>query len=324
MELTPQRGSINNNLELMWMEVDLAKKIPDVKCILHVGINDLLLNMDFNNLNHIGGDAVNRIDQFQRSPVNFSVWELSDISDPKRPFPRDGGNAHYSGQKKGFDKAFFKHDGKEITMKTIEDYLVELNHFDKAYNLNTRAQKQKNRHNKFHQGNLRAKFTDPEKFVMSSEDFELYENTEEAQLDAPIVIFAMAKMVKELRSAGIDVFWHFPGRSMMTRFFKQRYGGYNEVPKILRNMAKFKELWGNEYNVFDKLRCNEIQLKFCAPVNNQDGMQIPNKIRMQHGPYSKYNASERIKFKAYIENPQSDALNFNLVVMTGNHLFPLR
>ena len=215
-------------------------------------------------------------------------------------------------------------DGKEVTMKTIEDYLIELNHFDKSYNLNTRAQKQKNRKAQFEKGKLRAKFTDPEKFVTSSKDFELYENTDEAQLDAPIVIFAMAKMVKELREAGIDVLWHFPGRSMMTRFFKQRYGGYNEVPKIIRNMAKFKELWDGHYNVFDKLHCNDIQLKFCAPVNNQDGMQIPNRIKMQDGSYSKYDSAQRIKFKAYIQNVQSDALSFNLVVMTGNHMFPLR
>ena len=60
----------------MWLEVDLATEIPDVKAILHVGVNDLLLNMNFQNFNHIGRDAVNRCDQFVRSPASFSVWEL--------------------------------------------------------------------------------------------------------------------------------------------------------------------------------------------------------------------------------------------------------
>ena len=63
----------------MWLEVDISKKIPDIKCVLHVAINDLLLNMDFDKLNHIGGDAVNRTDQFHRSPVNFSVMELRKV-----------------------------------------------------------------------------------------------------------------------------------------------------------------------------------------------------------------------------------------------------
>ena len=75
-EMTPARGAANNDLELMWLEVDIAKEIPDVKAILHVGINDMLLHLDFKNFNHIGRDAVNRCDQFHRSPASFSVWEL--------------------------------------------------------------------------------------------------------------------------------------------------------------------------------------------------------------------------------------------------------
>ena len=74
--MTPARGCADNNLPLMWLEVDVAKEIPDIKAILNVGINDLLLFLDFNNFNHIGHDAVNRCDQHHRSPANFSVWEL--------------------------------------------------------------------------------------------------------------------------------------------------------------------------------------------------------------------------------------------------------
>ena len=209
-------------------------------------------------------------------------------------------------------------------MDTIEKYLVELNHYDKAYHANSRAQKQKNRRERFKQGKLRAKYTDIEQIITSQRDFEFYEDTEEATIDAPILIFAMAKMVMELRESGIDVIFHFPGRSMMTRFFKQRFGGYGEVPEIIRNMPKFKALWGNQFNVFDKLQCNDIKLKFCCPTNNQDGMQIPNKIRMNQGELSRSNELDDIKFKAYIGHVQSDALSLDLVVMTGNPLFPLR
>ena len=79
LELSPQRGAINNNLELFWLEVDLGIQVPDIKAVLHVGINDMLLHMDFQNYNHIGLDAVNRNDQFHRSPVNFSIWELRKV-----------------------------------------------------------------------------------------------------------------------------------------------------------------------------------------------------------------------------------------------------
>ena len=143
-------------------------------------------------------------------------------------------------------------------------------------------------------------------------------------MDAPILIFAMAKMVNELRQVGIEVIFHFPGRAMMTRFFKQRFGGYGEVPEIIRNMPKFKALWEGQFNVFDKLQCNDIKLKFCCPTNNQDGMQIPHKIRRSREDRSKASEMDDIKFKAYIGNIQSDVLSLNLLVMTGNPLFPLR
>ena len=79
MELTPVRGAISNDLELMWMEVDIGQEIPNIKAVLHVGINDLLLHMDFNKFNHVGLDAVNRNDQYHRSPANFTVWELRKV-----------------------------------------------------------------------------------------------------------------------------------------------------------------------------------------------------------------------------------------------------
>ena len=77
--MTPARGCANNNMPLLWLEPDLAMEIPDVKAILHVGVNDLLLFMDFHNFNHIGYDGANRCDQFHRSPANFSVWELRNV-----------------------------------------------------------------------------------------------------------------------------------------------------------------------------------------------------------------------------------------------------
>ena len=58
-QVTPARGCANNDLELFWLEVDLTKEIPDTKAILHVGVNDLLLYMDFRNFNHIGHDHKN-------------------------------------------------------------------------------------------------------------------------------------------------------------------------------------------------------------------------------------------------------------------------
>ena len=78
-ELSPQRGAISNNLELFWLDVDIGLQVPNIKAVLHVGINDLLLHMDFSHYNHIGQDAVNRNDQYHRSPVNFSIWELRKV-----------------------------------------------------------------------------------------------------------------------------------------------------------------------------------------------------------------------------------------------------
>ena len=122
-QLSPARGSLNNDLELFWLDVDIGQDLSATKAILHVAINDLLLFMDFKNFNHQGHDAVNRIDQYARTPALFSIMELTDISNPKRPFPRDSNNANFDGQKKEFGNAKFHIEGKEITMKTLDEYM---------------------------------------------------------------------------------------------------------------------------------------------------------------------------------------------------------
>ena len=90
-QLTPARGCINNDLELFWLEVDLAADIPNTQAVLHVAVNDRLLDMNYSKMNHMGKDAANRFDQYQRTDCTFMIMELSDISNPKRPFPRDSG-----------------------------------------------------------------------------------------------------------------------------------------------------------------------------------------------------------------------------------------
>ena len=127
--------------------------------------------MDFYNFNHIGNDAVNRCDQFHRSPANFSIWELTDISNPKRPFPKDSNNANFQFNSKKFENAYFKLDGKDVTMQKIEDYLKELNHLDKSYNHSSRAQKAKTRQRLYQEGNLFAKHSTG-KLITSKLDFE--------------------------------------------------------------------------------------------------------------------------------------------------------
>ena len=122
-ELTPTRGVVNNNRELLWMETDLAAQIPNTKAVLYVAVNDFLLHMDYKDCyNHIGRDPANRIDQFVRSAATFSVLELSNITNPKRPFPQDCENAHFQdNRKKGFDSAYFRIDDKEVTMKMLDE-----------------------------------------------------------------------------------------------------------------------------------------------------------------------------------------------------------
>ena len=78
-QLTPARGSLNNNLELFWLDVDLGQDISNTKAVLHVAINDMLLFMDFQNFNHIGTDACNRVDQYARTPAVFSIMELRKV-----------------------------------------------------------------------------------------------------------------------------------------------------------------------------------------------------------------------------------------------------
>ena len=75
-EFTPTRGILNNNLELLWHEVDLAEEIPATKAVLYVAVNDHVLHMKYRNMNHIGADAVNRNDQFHRTNCSFTIMEL--------------------------------------------------------------------------------------------------------------------------------------------------------------------------------------------------------------------------------------------------------
>ena len=78
-ELTPQRGTINNNKELFWFEPDLAQPIANTRAVLYVCINDVLLNLNFQYFNHMGNDACNRYDQCSRSAANFMVMELREM-----------------------------------------------------------------------------------------------------------------------------------------------------------------------------------------------------------------------------------------------------
>ena len=75
-EFTPTRGILNNNLELLWHEVDLAEEIPATKAVLYIAVNDHVLHMKYRNMNHMGADAVNRNDQFHRTNCSFTVMEL--------------------------------------------------------------------------------------------------------------------------------------------------------------------------------------------------------------------------------------------------------
>ena len=122
-ELTPTRGIANNNAEKLWMETDLAAPIANTKAVLYVAVNDFLMNMDYRDcFNNIGRDPVNRIDQYIRTAATFSVLELSNITDPKRPFPQDSENAHFQdSQNKDFQSGFFKIEDKQVTMKLLDD-----------------------------------------------------------------------------------------------------------------------------------------------------------------------------------------------------------
>ena len=121
-EITPTRGICNNNKELPWLEVDLVKPIHDTKAVLYIMVNDFLLHMNYrDSFNHVGRDSCNRIDQYTRSAATFTPLELSDIANPKRPFPRDCENANFQSEERNFQNAFFTLDGKEITMSRIDN-----------------------------------------------------------------------------------------------------------------------------------------------------------------------------------------------------------
>ena len=126
-QLTPARGALNNNLELFWLDVDIGQDMSNTRAVLHVAVNDLLLFMDFANFNHSGNDAVNRVDQFARSPATFTIMEFTDTTNPKRPFPRDCNNANFENQSREFGKAKFQIDGKQVTMQMLDDYVQRVN-----------------------------------------------------------------------------------------------------------------------------------------------------------------------------------------------------
>ena len=118
------------------METDLAAPIANTKAVLYITVNDFLTNMDYRTcFNHIGRDPVNRIDQYIRSAATFSVLELANITDPKRPFPQDSENAHFQeGQNKDFQSAYFKIGDKEVTMKMLDDMCRQVKSFIKIKN----------------------------------------------------------------------------------------------------------------------------------------------------------------------------------------------
>ena len=189
--------------------------------------------------------------------------------------------------------------------------------------MNTRTQKSVSRKQSFREGKLKAKYTTQE-LITNYEQFENFSAQEEALLDAPILIFQMIEMVRDLKSCGIDCIFHFPGHQMMTRFFKQRFGGMGEVPKLIRNMERFKKLWGGIYNVFDKLFLDDLKLNFAAPTNNMGGCQLNHGVKISDGPLLWEDNTEHNKFNCYFGNVKMDTFNMVLVTMTGNHKFPLR
>ena len=104
-----------------------------------------------------------------------------------------------------------------------------------------------------------------------------------------------------MKESGIEVVWVFPGQANMVRFFKQRCSGYGEVPEVIRELTRFKDLWEDRYSVFDQLSLDDIKLNFAAPVQNQDGMQVNHNVKFDSGPLSKYNRNDVNKFNAQFQ-----------------------
>ena len=155
-------------------------------------------------------------------------------------------------------------------------------------------------------------------------EYEEYSAREEALLESPILIFEMLRMVQELRTVGIEIIWVFPGQAMLNRWIKQRGGGYGEVPDMVRELTRFKDLWNNCFNVFDRMNSDDLKLNFATPAMNFDGMQRDHGIKIDQGDLNKHDQTDLNKFNGYFGNVPLDSFNMILVVMTGNHCFPFR
>ena len=132
----------------------------------------------------------------------------------------------------------------------------------------------------------------------------------------------MIDMVQKLEKAGISVIWHFPGHAAMIRFVKQRCGGYQEVPQIIRKLKRFEKLFDGNFNVFDKL--GNTKLQFYCPSNNMDGLNRPHRVKITDGPLNPEDQYDRNKFEAYFENAPIDTFEGIVMTMTSNPLFPIR
>ena len=114
----------------------------------------------------------------------------------------------------------------------------------------------------------------------------------------------------------------FPGHANLTRFVKQRYSGYQEVPNIVRDVKRFKNLFDGKFNVFDKLE--GMSLKFYCPVNNMDGMHRPHRVKFSNGLLREEDQNDQNQFEAYFDNAPIDTFDGIVMVLTQNRLFPIR
>ena len=158
--------------------------------------------------------------------------------------------------------------------------------------------------------------------MTTQEQFENYAAIEDAILQSPILIFELIAFTQELEDAGISPVFIFPGHAAMVRFFKQRFGGYQMVPRIIRELELFKDLFDNRYNVWDRLE--NTKLRFYAPCNNMDGMQRPHHVNIYDGPMNPRYQVHANMFDAYFENVMMDSFDGIILVMTSNRLFPIR
>lgn len=199
--------------------------------------------------------------------------------------------------------------------------MFKLTHIDKQWNANTKSHKERDRKRYFAEGTLFNKWTD-RKQVKTPDQFANYEAIEDAILQSPILIFEMIAFIQELEDVGITPFFIFPGHAAMVRFFKQRFGGYQNVPEIIHELDRFKDLYQGKYNVFDRLENTKI--RFYCPTQNMDGMNRFHRVNINDGPLSEHYTADRNKFDAYFGHTRIDTFDGILLVMTSNRLFPIR